>query len=237
MKIFDFYKNMKPENKDNIRRLLWLFLLCLLAFGTGYYTARQTNPKPLSYPVYVDQSSIDSLVHIIDSLKVRVQKIPEYRTKEKVVTITVYEQQKVNLFNALDTHSRVQVFAKWIEDSTGTKPIVSDTTVGLKISQTDYLTLQQYRYQKTIDLSSTYKAAYENKDSLAQEQTVLIRNYEELNEKTTGALNFQKFENVRLKQELDQAAKDQRRSKLNNTLAWIAAGVGTGIMGGLWLAK
>ena len=237
MKIFDFYKNMKPENKDNIRRLLWLFLLCLLAFGTGYYTARQTNPKPLSYPVYVDQSSIDSLVHIIDSLKVRVQKIPEYRTKEKVVTITVYEQQKVNLFNALDTHSRVQVFAKWIEDSTGTKPIVSDTTVGLKISQTDYLTLQQYRYQKTIDLSSTYKAAYENKDSLAQEQTVLIRNYEELNEQTTGALNFQKFENVRLKQELDQAAKDQRRSKLNNTLAWIAAGVGTGIMGGLWLAK
>ena len=237
MKIFDFYKNMKPENKDNIRRLLWLFLLCLLAFGTGYYTARQTNPKPLSYPVYVDQSSIDSLVHIIDSLKVRVQKIPEYRTKEKVVTITVYEQQKVNLFNALDTHSRVQVFAKWIEDSTGTKPIVSDTTVGLKISQTDYLTLQQYRYQKTIDLSSTYKAAYENKDSLAQEQTVLIRNYEELNEKTTGSLNFQKFENVRLKQELDQAAKDQRRSKLNNTLAWIAAGVGTGIMGGLWLAK
>ena len=237
MKIFDFYKNMKPENKDNIRRLLWLFLLCLLAFGTGYYTARQTNPKPLSYPVYVDQSSIDSLVHIIDSLKVRVQKIPEYRTKEKVVTITVYEQQKVNLFNALDTHSRVQVFAKWIEDSTGIKPIVSDTTVGLKISQTDYLTLQQYRYQKTIDLSSTYKAAYENKDSLAQEQTVLIRNYEELNEKTTGSLNFQKFENVRLKQELDQAAKDQRRSKLNNTLAWIAAGVGTGIMGGLWLAK
>ena len=237
MKIFDFYKNMKPENKDNMRRLLWLFLLCLLAFGTGYYTARETNPKPISYPAYVDQSSIDSLVHIIDSLKIRVQKIPEYRVKEKVVTITVYEQQKVNLFNALDTHSRVQVFAKWIEDSTGIKPIVSDTSVGLKIAQTDYLTLQQYRYQKTIDLSSTYKAAYENKDSLAQEQTVLIRNYEELNEKTKGALNFQKFENVRLKQELDQAAKDQRRSKLNNTLAWIAAGVGTGIMGGLWLAK
>ena len=156
--------------------------------------------------------------------------------KEKIIELMYMWQsciqQEVNLFNALDTHSRVQVFAKWIEDSTGTKPIVSDTTVGLKISQTDYLTLQQYRYQKTIDLSSTYKAAYENKDSLAQEQTVLIRNYEELNEKTKGALNFQKFENVRLKQELDQ-----RRSKLNNTLAWIAAGVGTGIMGGLWLAK
>ena len=109
----------------------------------------KTNPKPISYPAYVDQSSIDSLVHIIDSLKVRVQKIPEYRVKEKVVTVTVYEQQKVNLFNALDTHSRVQVFAKWIEDSTGIKPIVSDTSVGLKIAQTDYLTLQQYRYQKT----------------------------------------------------------------------------------------
>ena len=237
MKIFDFYKNMKPENKDNMRRLLWLFLLCLLAFGTGYYTARETNPKPISYPAYVNQSSLDSLVHIIDSLKIRVQKIPEYRVKEKVVTVTVYEQQKVNLFNDLDTHSRVQVFAKWIEDSTGIKPIVSDTSVGLKIAQTDYLTLQQYRYQKTIDLSSTYKAAYENKDSLAQEQTVLIRNYEELNEKTTGALNFQKFENVRLKGELEKAAKEQKRSKLNNTLAWIAAGVGTGIMGGLWLAK
>ena len=148
MKIFDFYKNMKPENKDNMRRLLWLFILCLLAFTTGYYTARETNPKPVSYPEYVNQSSLDSLVHIIDSLKVRVQKIPEYRVKEKVVTITVYEQQKVNLFNDLDTHSRVQVFAKWIEDSTGIKPIVSDTSVGLKIAQTDYLTLQQYRYQK-----------------------------------------------------------------------------------------
>ena len=90
---------------------------------------------------------------------------------------------------------------------------------------------------KSVELSTTYKAAYENKDSLAKEQFALITNYEELNEKTTGALNFQKFENGRLKQELDQAAKDQRRSKLNNTLAWIAAGVGTGIMGGLWLAK
>ena len=237
MNLRQYFKNIDPETKAMWRKVLWLLILCLLAFGTGYYTARETNPKPISYPAYVDQSSIDSLVHIIDSLKIRVQKIPEYRVKEKVVTVTVYEQQKVNLFNALDTHSRVQVFAKWIEDSTGIKPIVSDTTVGLKIAQTDYLTLQQYRYQKTIDLSSTYKAAYENKDSLAQEQTVLIRNYEELNEKTTGALNFQKFENVRLKQELDQAAKDQRRSKLNNTLAWIAAGVGTGIMGGLWLAK
>ena len=237
MNLRQYFKNIDPETKAMWRKVLWLLILCLLAFGTGYYTARETNPKPISYPAYVDQSSIDSLVHIIDSLKIRVQKIPEYRVKEKVVTVTVYEQQKVNLFNALDTHSRVQVFAKWIEDSTGIKPIVSDTSVGLKISQTDYLTLQQYRYQKTIDLSSTYKAAYENKDSLAQEQTVLIRNYEELNEKTTGVLNFQKFENGRLKGELQQAANDQKKARRNNTFAWIAAGVGTGIMAGLWLAK
>lgn len=237
MNLRQYFKNIDPETKAMWRKVLWLLILCLLAFGTGYYTARETNPKPISYPAYVDQSSIDSLVHIIDSLKIRVQKIPEYRVKEKVVTVTVYEQQKVNLFNALDTHSRVQVFAKWIEDSTGIKPIVSDTTVGLKISQTDYLTLQQYRYQKTIDLSSTYKAAYENKDSLAKEQFALITNYEELNEKTTGALNFQKFENGRLKGELQQAANDQKKARRNNTFAWIAAGVGTGIMAGLWLAK
>lgn len=237
MNLRQYFKNIDPETKAMWRKVLWLLILCLLAFGTGYYTARETNPKPISYPAYVDQSSIDSLVHIIDSLKIRVQKIPEYRVKEKVVTVTVYEQQKVNLFNALDTHSRVQVFAKWIEDSTGIKPIVSDTSVGLKIAQTDYLTLQQYRYQKTIDLSSTYKAAYENKDSLAQEQFALITNYEELNEKTTGALNFQKFENGRLKGELQQAANDQKKARRNNTFAWIAAGVGTGIMAGLWLAK
>ena len=237
MNLRQYFKNIDPETKAMWRKVLWLLILCLLAFGTGYYTARETNPKPISYPAYVDQSSIDSLVHIIDSLKIRVQKIPEYRVKEKVVTVTVYEQQKVNLFNALDTHSRVQVFAKWIEDSTGIKPIVSDTTVGLKLAQTDYLTLQQYRYQKTVDLSSTYKAAYENKDSLAKEQFALITNYEELNEKTTGALNFQKFENGRLKGELQQAANDQKKARRNNTFAWIAAGVGTGIMAGLWLAK
>jgi len=237
MNLRQYFKNIDPETKAMWRKVLWLLILCLLAFGTGYYTARETNPKPISYPAYVDQSSIDSLVHIIDSLKIRVQKIPEYRVKEKVITITVYEQQKVNLFNALDTHARVQVFAKWIEDSTGIKPIVSDTTVGLKLAQTDYLTLQQYRYQKTVDLSSTYKAAYENKDSLAKEQFALITNYEELNEKTTGALNFQKFENGRLKGELQQAANDQKKARRNNTFAWIAAGVGTGIMAGLWLAK
>jgi len=90
---------------------------------------------------------------------------------------------------------------------------------------------------KTVDLSSTYKAAYENKDSLAKEQFALITNYEELNEKTTGALNFQKFENGRLKGELQQAANDQKKARRNNTFAWIAAGVGTGIMAGLWLAK
>ena len=237
MNLRQYFKNIDPETKAMWRKVLWLFILCLLAFTTGYYTARETNPKPVAYPEYVNQSSIDSLVHIIDSLKIRVQKIPEYRVKEKVVTVTVYEQQKVNLFNALDTHSRVQVFAKWIEDSTGIKPIVSDTTVGLKLAQTDYLTLQQYRYQKTVDLSSTYKAAYENKDSLAKEQFALITNYEELNEKTTGALNFQKFENGRLKGELQQAANDQKKARRNNTFAWIAAGVGTGIMAGLWLAK
>ena len=117
MNLRQYFKNIDPETKAMWRKVLWLLILCLLAFGTGYYTARETNPKPISYPAYVDQSSIDSLVHIIDSLKIRVQKIPEYRVKEKVVTVTVYEQQKVNLFNALDTHSRVQVFAKWIEDS------------------------------------------------------------------------------------------------------------------------
>jgi uncharacterized membrane protein len=47
MNLRQYFKNIDPETKAMWRKVLWLLILCLLAFTTGYYTARETNPKPM----------------------------------------------------------------------------------------------------------------------------------------------------------------------------------------------
>ena len=47
MNLRQYFKNIDPETKAMWRKVLWLLILCLLAFTTGYYTARETNPKPV----------------------------------------------------------------------------------------------------------------------------------------------------------------------------------------------
>ena len=119
MKIFDFYKNMKPENKDNMRRLLWLFLLCLLAFGTGYYTAQDKMDKVLTTNLQIFNDSIkvsklrqDSLVLYIKALEERKQQII-YKTK----TIVKEYEKNIDDYNLLDTNERVSYLSKWLSEN------------------------------------------------------------------------------------------------------------------------
>ena len=119
MKIFDFYKNMKPENKDNMRRLLWLFLLCLLAFGTGYYTSQDKMDKVLTTNLQIFNDSIkvsklrqDSLVLYIKALEERKQQII-YKTK----TIVKEYEKNIDDYNLLDTNERVSYLSKWLSEN------------------------------------------------------------------------------------------------------------------------
>ena len=119
MKIFDFYKNMKPENKDNMRRLLWLFILCLLAFGTGYYTSQDKMDKVLTTNLQIFNDSIkvsklrqDSLVLYIKALEERKQQII-YKTK----TIVKEYEKNIDDYNLLDTNERVSYLSKWLSEN------------------------------------------------------------------------------------------------------------------------
>ena len=119
MKIFDFYKNMKPENKDNMRRLLWLLILCALAFATGYYTSQDKMDKVLTTNLQIFNDSIkvsklrqDSLVLYIKALEERKQQII-YKTK----TIVKEYEKNIDDYNLLDTNERVSYLSKWLSEN------------------------------------------------------------------------------------------------------------------------
>ena len=40
MKIRQYFKKISPETKSMLRKVLWLLILCVLAFATGYYKTK-----------------------------------------------------------------------------------------------------------------------------------------------------------------------------------------------------
>ena len=119
MKIRQYFKNIDPETKAMWRKVLWLLILCLLAFGTGYYTSQDKMDKVLTTNLQIFNDSIkvsklrqDSLVLYIKALEERKQQII-YKTK----TIVKEYEKNIDDYNLLDTNERVSYLSKWLSEN------------------------------------------------------------------------------------------------------------------------
>jgi|VirMetMinimDraft_7_1064189.scaffolds.fasta_scaffold22730_4 hypothetical protein len=119
MNLRQYFKNIDPETKAMWRKVLWLLILCLLAFGTGYYTSQDKMDKVLTTNLQIFNDSIkvsklrqDSLVLYIKALEERKQQII-YKTK----TIVKEYEKNIDDYNLLDTNERVSYLSKWLSEN------------------------------------------------------------------------------------------------------------------------
>lgn len=119
MNLRQYFKNIDPETKSMWRKVLWLFILCLLAFTTGYYTSQDKMDKVLTTNLQIFNDSIkvsklrqDSLVLYIKALEERKQQII-YKTK----TIVKEYEKNIDDYNLLDTNERVSYLSKWLSEN------------------------------------------------------------------------------------------------------------------------
>ena len=119
MNLRQYFKNIDPETKALWRKVLWLLILCLLAFGTGYYTSQDKMDKVLTTNLQIFNDSIkvsklrqDSLVLYIKALEERKQQII-YKTK----TIVKEYEKNIDDYNLLDTNERVSYLSKWLSEN------------------------------------------------------------------------------------------------------------------------
>ena len=119
MNLRQYFKNIDPETKSMLRKVLWLLILCLLAFGTGYYTSQDKMDKVLTTNLQIFNDSIkvsklrqDSLVLYIKALEERKQQII-YKTK----TIVKEYEKNIDDYNLLDTNERVSYLSKWLSEN------------------------------------------------------------------------------------------------------------------------
>ena len=97
----------------------------------------------------INEKQIDSIVELI------------VKTKSDLSAFLQYFKIKEKIYQALDTAARVNVFQRWVVDSSGVqyKPTqVSDTSIAIELKQMDYLTLaeakRRYQQRKFIGKSS-----------------------------------------------------------------------------------
>jgi len=119
MNLRQYFKKISPETKSMLRKVLWLLILCVLAFATGYYTSQDKMDKVLTTNLQIFNDSIkvsklrqDSLVLYIKALEERKQQII-YKTK----TIVKEYEKNIDDYNLLDTNERVSYLSKWLSEN------------------------------------------------------------------------------------------------------------------------
>jgi hypothetical protein len=119
MNLRQYFKKISPETKSMLRKVLWLLILCVLAFATGYYTSQDKMDKVLTTNLQIFNDSIkvsklrqDSLVLYIKALEERKQQII-YKTK----TIVKEYEKNIADYNSLDTNERVSYLSKWLSEN------------------------------------------------------------------------------------------------------------------------
>jgi len=115
----NIFKNISSDTKAMLRKLLWLLILCILAFVTGYYTSQEKMDKIVTTNLQIFNDSIkisklrqDSLVLYIEALEDRKQQII-YKTK----TIVKEYEKNIADYNSLDTNERVSYLSKWLSEN------------------------------------------------------------------------------------------------------------------------
>ncbi len=229
---------MTNEQKSILSiRIVAAIMTVLLGIGIGYLI---WHDKPVQIVNKVDKVKVDSLQNVINTLTLQLNNIKEYKVKEKIVYRTQILHEKEKLYKDLDTSARVNVFQKWIVDSTNTetKPYKnSDTSIAITLPQMDYLTLQQYRYQKTNAILDDYKIGYYNKDSITTIQKNIIETYAQVNQSKDNIINSQLTENKNLENQIRLINKDLKKERNKTIFTGIAAGILTGAITILYITK
>ena len=229
---------MTNEQKSILSiRIVAAIIVILLGIGIGYLI---WHDKPVQIVNKVDKVKVDSLQNVINTLTLQLNNIKEYKVKEKIIDKTQIEKEKEKIYQALDTAARVNVFQKWVVDSSGVqyKPTqVSDTSIAIELKQMDYLTLQQYRYQKTNAILDDYKIGYYNKDSITTIQKNIIETYAQVNQSKDNIINSQLTENKNLENQIRLINKDLKKERNKTIFTGIAAGILTGAITILYITK
>ena len=164
----------------------------------------------------VDKVKVDSLQNVINALTLQLNNVKEYKVKEKIIDKTQIVKRKEKIYQALDTAARVNVFQKWVVDSSGIqyKPTQSQRYKHCDRTKTNGLplTLQQYRYQNTQELLQIYKIGYYNKDSVNTLQKNIIDTYTQLNNSKDAIISAQINEYNTMQQQIKQINKELKES-------------------------
>lgn len=220
-----------------IIRIIATLTTLFVGIGIGYII---WHDKPVQIVNKVDKVKVDSLQNVINTLTLQLNNIKEYKVKEKIVYRTQILHEKEKLYKDLDTSARVNVFQKWIVDSTNTetKPYKnSDTSIAITLPQMDYLTLQQYRYQNTQELLQIYKIGYYNKDSVNTLQKNIIDTYTQLNNSKDAIISAQINEYNTMQQQIKQINKDLKRERNKTIITGVAGGLIAGAITILYITK
>ena len=216
------------KKKIVIIRIIATLTTLFVGIGIGYLIWHDNSVKAIKT---VDTIKVDSLQNVINTLTLQLNNIKEYKVKEKIIYKTQIVKEKEKIYQALDTAARVNVFQKWVVDSSGVqyKPTqVSDTSIAIELKQMDYLTLQQYRYQNTQELLQIYKIGYYNKDSVNTLQKNIIDTYTQLNNSKDAIISTQINENNTMQKQIKQINKELKRERNKTIITGVAVGLITG---------
>lgn len=225
------------KKKIVIIRIIATLTTLFVGIGIGYLIWHDNSVKAIKT---VDTIKVDSLQNVINTLTLQLNNIKEYKVKEKIIYKTQIVKEKEKIYQALDTAARVNVFQKWVVDSSGIayKPTqVSDTSIAIELKQMDYLTLQQYRYQNTQELLQIYKIGYYNKDSVNTLQKNIIDTYTQLNNSKDAIISTQINENNTMQKQIKQINKELKRERNKTIITGVAGGLITGAITILYITK
>lgn len=225
------------KKKIVIIRIIATLTTLFVGIGIGYLIWHDNSVKAIKT---VDTIKVDSLQNVINTLTLQLNNIKEYKVKEKITYKTQIVKEKEKIYQALDTAARVNVFQKWVVDSSGVqyKPTqVSDTSIAIELKQMDYLTLQQYRYQNTQELLQIYKIGYYNKDSVNTLQKNIIDTYTQLNNSKDAIISTQINENNTMQKQIKQINKELKRERNKTIITGVAGGLIAGAITILYITK
>lgn len=225
------------KKKIVIIRIIATLTTLFVGIGIGYLIWHDNSVKAIKT---VDTIKVDSLQNVINTLTLQLNNIKEYKVKEKIIYKTQIVKEKEKIYQALDTAARVNVFQKWVVDSSGIayKPTqVSDTSIAIELKQMDYLTLQQYRYQNTQELLQIYKIGYYNKDSVNTLQKNIIDTYTQLNNSKDAIISTQINENNTMQKQIKQINKELKRERNKTIITGVAGGLIAGAITILYITK
>jgi hypothetical protein len=156
---------MTNEQKSILSiRIVAAIMTVLLGIGIGYLI---WHDKPVQIVNKVDKVKVDSLQNVINTLTLQLNNIKEYKVKEKIIYKTQIVKEKEKIYQALDTAARVNVFQKWVVDSSG---IAIQTYTSQRYKHCDRTKTNGLPYITAIPISKHSRTSSDIQDRVLQQR-------------------------------------------------------------------